>query len=243
MKRKTFGGWGALLICSLFMVSCSNDIADAIDKAIDKELNKWTEKEKAQHLANLQNWNYASVTDEEAIEKVGLDNCFKVVAMTADDWNRVVDGESRTNAAVKDSIVQVRTLYYTYYPVSETNSKESYSIGIGLVLCHQNIAQDLLAIFKQLYMEKYSIEKLYPIDVFANEDAHEMLISANPSFCYFYLRDYPNAVDTLHTVGKAIDLNPLNPPQKGDKAVTLFKQHGFKWSGDATGGKKYHFEK
>ena len=144
---------------------------------------------------------------------------------------------------------------------------------VGEMVVNKDIAEDVLDIFRQLFFNRYPIERMRLIDYWDADDENSMAANNSSSFNFRHI-SHTNKV-SKHGCGMAIDINPLyNPYQKtlakgktvvepaagkrylnrkqkfdykitkGDLCYRLFKQHGFKWGGDWTSMKDYqHFEK
>lgn len=138
----------------------------------------------------------------------------------------------------------------------------------GEMVCHRDIAEDLLYIFRELYRAHYPIERISLIDNYAADDDSSM--RANNTSCFCYRRVKGSRRLSRHSYGKAVDVNPLfNPyvrhnviqpsiakpyadrtkdfPYKitqGDLLHRLFIKRGFTWGGNWRTIKDYqHFEK
>ena len=143
----------------------------------------------------------------------------------------------------------------------------------GELVCHKAIAQDLIAIFRELYRQRYPIAQIRLIDDFDADDEQSM--RANNTSCFCFRAVSGSSKLSKHAQGLAIDLNPLQNPcvkrrkdgtldvqpktarpyinrsrnfkykiTRNDLAYRLFKQHGFRWGGDWKSLKDYqHFEK
>lgn len=142
----------------------------------------------------------------------------------------------------------------------------------GEIICNKKIAQDLVEIFYQLYVESYPIERIHLIDDYNADDELSCLDNNTSSFNYRVI----DGTDHLsnHALGLAIDINPLYNPyittkdgkitiypytasayvqrdadfiakiDHDDLAYKLFTEHGFTWGGDWNSVKDYqHFEK
>lgn len=146
-------------------------------------------------------------------------------------------------------------------------------VRIGEMVCNAAIADDLVAIFRQLYLQAYPIERMVLIDEYDGDDQASM--AANNTSCFNYRTVAGSRRLSRHALGMAVDINPLyNPyirtvgtrriimPQAGksyvdrtrsdipykitlrDAAYKLFRQHGFKWGGSWRTRKDYqHFQK
>ncbi len=142
----------------------------------------------------------------------------------------------------------------------------------GELICHKDIADDLLAIFRELHRAKYPIERMVLIDEYDADD--EASMRANNTSAFNFRPASGKRRLSKHSTGMAIDINPLYNPLvkhregrtkvypstatpyidrtqdfpykivKGDLCYRLFKQHGFSWGGDWRRSKDYqHFEK
>lgn len=145
-------------------------------------------------------------------------------------------------------------------------------IQLGELICHKNISEELICIFKELFENHYPIEKMLLVDAFQADDEKSM--RANNTSCFNFRRVSGSNVLSNHSTGHAIDINPLyNPyvkhrnsrtifqPQnaqpyinrskkfphkidKDDLCYKLFKRYGFIWGGEWNSVKDYqHFEK
>lgn len=142
----------------------------------------------------------------------------------------------------------------------------------GELICNKTIAEDLVEIFKELYLAEYPIEEIALVDEYNGDD--EASMAANNSSCFNYRVISGTTKISNHAYGLAIDINPLyNPYITGtgenvkvqpanaadytdregaflykidhdDLCYQLFIEHGFTWGGDWTSSKDYqHFEK
>ena len=142
----------------------------------------------------------------------------------------------------------------------------------GELICHKDIADDLLAIFQELYKAAYPIERMVLIDEYDADDEAAMRANNTSAFNFRYASGMNRL--SSHSKGMAIDINPLYNPlvkerggrtlfypsnadayvdrtkyfpykiEKGDLCVRLFKKYGFSWGGDWRSSKDYqHFEK
>ena len=142
----------------------------------------------------------------------------------------------------------------------------------GELICHKDIADDLLAIFRELHRAKYPIERMVLIDEYNADD--EASMRANNTSAFNFRPASGMRRLSKHSTGMAIDINPLYNPLvkhregrtrvypstatpyidrtrdfpykivKGDLCYRLFKKYGFSWGGDWRRSKDYqHFEK
>lgn len=138
----------------------------------------------------------------------------------------------------------------------------------GEIICNRAIAEDLADIFRNLFEERYPIESIRLIDEFDADDVKSM--QANNTSCFNFRTIAGSKKLSKHSLGMAIDINPLyNPyvkgavvspaegkpyadrkasfPYKIDENDLLYREftaHGFTWGGNWKSLKDYqHFEK
>lgn len=144
---------------------------------------------------------------------------------------------------------------------------------VGEMVCNKAIANDLLEIFRELYRQKYPIQRIRLIDDYEAEDERSMRDNNTSCFCYRKVSGTTKL--SKHATGMAVDINTLYNPYvrtgkdgrrivepatatpyvnrrksfpykivKGDLLHRLFLQHGFKWGGSWHTMKDWqHFEK
>lgn len=144
---------------------------------------------------------------------------------------------------------------------------------VGEMVCNKAIANDLLEIFRELYRQKYPIQRIRLIDDYDAEDERSMRDNNTSCFCYRKVSGTTKL--SKHAMGMAVDVNTLYNPYvrtgkngrrivepatavkyvdrnksfpykivKGDLLYRLFIQHGFKWGGSWRTVKDWqHFEK
>jgi hypothetical protein len=138
----------------------------------------------------------------------------------------------------------------------------------GELIVHQDVARNVVAVFHAMYSEHFPIRKMHRVDRFGADDNASMAADNTSAF-----NCRPITGSTLgfsvHSYGRAIDVNPLeNPYLKGrtvlppagkaftnradvrpgmighsDRVWRAFTTHGFAWGGDWRSLKDYqHFE-
>lgn len=146
-------------------------------------------------------------------------------------------------------------------------------VRIGEMVCNRAIAADLVAVFRQLFLERYPIERMVLIDEYDGDDERSM--QANNTSCFNYRPIGTSRRLSRHAYGMAVDINPLyNPyvrrvggrtivrPAAGapyadrsrtdipykitrtDRAYRLLRARGFRWGGTWRKTKDYqHFQR
>ncbi len=142
----------------------------------------------------------------------------------------------------------------------------------GELVVNKAIADDVLAIFEELYKADYPIEKVRLVDEYDADDEASMSDNNSSAFNFRFISHTTRI--SRHGLGMAVDINTrYNPyvktvdgklsiePANGadyvdrskdfphkidheDLCYKLFKEHGFTWGGDWTHSKDYqHFER
>ena len=142
----------------------------------------------------------------------------------------------------------------------------------GELVVNKAIADDVLAIFEELYKADYPIEKVRHVDEYDADDEASMSDNNSSAFNFRFISHTTRI--SRHGLGMAVDINTrYNPyvktvdgklsiePANGadyvdrskdfphkidheDLCYKLFKEHGFTWGGDWTHSKDYqHFER
>lgn len=129
----------------------------------------------------------------------------------------------------------------------------------GELIVYSDLIMDIIQIFGDLYQEKYPIEKMHLIDNYDANDEKSMEDNNSSAFCS---RDMPESIGvlSLHSLGRAIDINPKFNPyynsktgiilpkeskpyldrnkvkpgmiRKGDACYKAFVKYGWEWGGD-----------
>ncbi len=157
-----------------------------------------------------------------------------------------------------DALRLLRLSYVTFDGLSAT----------GELVVNAEIAEDVVAVFTELYRSRFPIRSMTTIEAFGAEDQASM---AADNTSAFNCRPITGGGGwSLHSYGVAIDLNPRENPyvsggtvlppegrdhldrmsqapgmiQSGDPVVTLFAAHGFDWGGYWTDPVDYqHFQR
>ena len=147
-----------------------------------------------------------------------------------------------------------------------------HKVHEGQLVVHARVAEEVVAIFHELFEAKYPIEKMHLIDEYDADDEKSCADNNTSAFCSRPITGTQNEW-SQHSYGLAIDINPkYNPYCKGNKIVpengkayldrTLcqkglitkndlcyqcFSKYGWKWGGDWIDSRGYvdyqHFYK
>lgn len=121
-------------------------------------------------------------------------------ALALSATNVVSDQEADTLAISYDDLRYLNVLYYDF----------NGEVQIGELICNKEIAQDLVEIFYELYLNEYQIEKIKLIDEYNGDDTASML--DNNTSCFNYRVVDGTASLSKHALGCAIDINPFYNP-------------------------------
>jgi len=143
---------------------------------------------------------------------------------------------------------------------------------IGELIVNQSIAEDIVAIFKELYEADYPVERMVLVDDYNADDIASMEANNTSAFNYRVIDNTTRL--SLHSQGIAIDINPLYNPyireidgkivvlpdkgteyvdrskecpyyiKEGDPCWLAFTERGFTWGGVWKNQKDFqHFQK
>jgi len=140
---------------------------------------------------------------------------------------------------------------------------------VGELIVHQDIADDVVNIMRELYKISYPIYQMRLVSYFNGNDWQSIEADNTPAF---NCRSATGSKKwSKHAYGRAIDINPIENPYisrkgyishkaslkyrkrvhkrdtledravllKNDKATKIFKRYGWKWGGDWSGVKDY----
>ncbi len=80
----------------------------------------------------------------------------------------------------------------------------------GEMVCHRDVAADLVDIFRELWKAGYRIERMQLIDDFEADDQRSMEANNTSCFCFRTIRG--GRTVSKHGLGRAVDINPLYNP-------------------------------
>ena len=196
--------------------------------------------------------------------------------LSLQDAFAMVDFEIRPLSGITQKALTDKTEYCSDSPVRldhivgahfQHYGFENNMILTGEVHVHENVAKNVLEIFKALFEIKFAIEMARPIDRFDGDDVLSM--EANNSSAFNPRRIMNTDRWSSHAYGMAIDINPrqnpyvLNPnteneeifPNGGEhfldrslnqqgmveSVVSIFAKHGFdEWGGSWKSPLDYH---
>lgn len=209
-------------------------------------------------------WKAGTVVSAETVKQTGPEQWF-----TQEPLSDAVVARMRGKSYPTVGAVPMSSLRYLKMLHHDGEGR----VRMGEMVCNKLIADDLIEIFRELYLHGYSIGSMRLIDDFGADDERSM--RANNSSCYCHRTVSGTEKLSAHARGMAVDINPLYNPyckkgkdakvkvqpsnalkycdrtavfpykiDKDDLAYRLFVRHGFRWGGAWHTVKDYqHFEK
>ena len=232
------------------------------------EENTSVEDTEAENTERIQE-DVSEVTTEATTETKNRDNrkeekdqAFYITKITDDIFARI-EGRSFKD----DCTLPRKDLRYLHVLHKDINGEEHE----GEMIVNYHIAEDVLEILKELYVNDYPIEKIRLVDEYDADD--ELSMEDNNSSCFNYRFVSHTTKVSKHGLGLAVDINTLYNPyvktvngkrsiepvnaepyldrdadfdykiEKGDLCYNLFTEHGFEWGGNWVNSKDYqHFQ-
>lgn len=200
-----------------------------------------------------------SVTDSLAEDSVVFADGFMYMPIPENIKNYIYGKSYKENCTIPYSDLRYVLVKYVDFKGNTQN---------GDIICNKAIAQDLVEIFYELYINSYPIESILLVDEFNADD--ELSMEANNSSCFNFRTIAGQSTLSNHAKGLAIDINPFYNPYVTSRGITpigseyyanrnndfpykittddlcyrLFIEHGFTWGGAWKNSKDYqHFEK
>ena len=200
------------------------------------------------------------IDSSDIVKTVPKEPIFSYSEISTDIKNKMLGSSMPKNEPI--SFDDLSYLKLTYYGFDEKTH-------IGEMIVNKDVAEEVVEIFKELYMEKYPIEKIKLIDEYNASDELSMKDNNSSSFCYRTVSG--TDVISNHGKGVAIDINPLYNPHvntstnkvspdtaydyvnrntvvkgmivKGDACDNAFIKRGWSWGGNWRNPDYQHFEK
>ena len=196
---------------------------------------------------------------EPVIEAAAVEPVF-----TAEPIPAAIEARMRGVSYPEDAEIKLADLRYLRLSYVDFEDHEQ----VGELVCNKAIAEDLLAIFKDLYAARYPIRSIRLIDDYGGDD--EASMAADNTSCFNYRKKTGMRELSKHALGLAVDINPFENPyvrpsrvrptgasafadrtqdfphkiDKNDLCYRLFRARGFSWGGSWRSVQDYqHFEK
>lgn len=176
------------------VVACAQQSANTRSVSMQKTDNKPT-------FRILEEWQVGKEVSAEDVRKYGTDRCFASMPISDTVFGRIYGNSYKKDCRVlRSSLRYLHLLHYT----------GDGRIKLGEMICHKDIADDLTDIFRKLFEAKYPIENMQLIDNYGADDIRSM--EYNNTTCFNYRTVAGSKKLSNHSLGKAVDINPLYNP-------------------------------
>ena len=176
------------------VVACAQQSANTRSVSMQKIDNKPT-------FRILEEWQVGKEVSAEDVRKYGTDRCFASMPISDAVFGRIYSNSYKKDCRVlRSSLRYLHLLHYT----------GDGRIKLGEMICHKDIADDLTDIFRKLFEAKYPIENMQLIDNYGADDIRSM--EYNNTTCFNYRTVAGSKKLSNHSLGKAVDINPLYNP-------------------------------
>lgn len=176
------------------IVACAQQSANTRSVSMQKTDNKPT-------FRILEEWQVGKEVSAEDVRKYGTDRCFASMPISDAVFGRIYGNSYKKDCRVlRSSLRYLHLLHYTL----------DGRIKLGEMICHKDVADDLTDIFRKLFEAKYPIENMQLIDNYGADDIRSM--EYNNTTCFNYRTVAGSKKLSNHSLGKAVDINPLYNP-------------------------------
>lgn len=159
-------------------------------------------------LANLDAYRPGDIIPADKIDMDNLDQYFMVYEISREGnvFARINGQSYRDNENI--GLSDLRYIQLPHYNFDG-------NVQLGELIVNKSITGDIISIFKQLYINKYQIEKMYLIDNYWKGDGDSSdynSIDHNNTSAFCYRRATGSSNLSRHARGLAIDINPQQNP-------------------------------
>lgn len=153
-------------------------------------------------LKLLEEWHAGNNVSAAAVQRYGIERCFVSEPLSNAVFSRMQGRSYKSGCSVpRGDLRYVRVLHY------DPKGK----IRLGEMVCNKAIAADVVSIFRELYNARYPIERMVLVDNYGADDERSM--TANNTSCFNYRTVAGSKKLSNHSLGRAVDVNPLYNPQ------------------------------
>lgn len=182
----------------------------------------------------LKQWKAGTEVSAETVKVYGTERYFSSHAIDDALFERIYGKSFKTDCTVPRT--DLRYLHLLHY------TSDGKTI-LGEMICHKDIASSLLDIFRRLYEARYPIERIRLIDDYAADDIQSM--DNNNTTCFNFRNISGSKKLSNHSLGKAVDLNPLYNPyvkRRTDGTLKVSPESGRKYA-DRTKNFEYRIDR
>lgn len=170
----------------------------------------------------LKQWKAGTEVSAKTVKTHGTECYFSSHAIDDALFERIYGKSFKTDCTVPRT--DLRYLHLLHY------TSDGKTV-LGEMICHKDIAASLLDIFRRLYEAHYPIERMLLIDDYDADDIQSM--NHNNTTCFNFRHIAGSKKLSNHSLGKAVDLNPLYNPyvkRRADGTVKVSPESGRKYA-------------
>ncbi len=146
-------------------------------------------------------WQPGKVIETAQLEKLGASDLFACGPVSDEVFARMQGKSFGKGCTVKRSDLR-------YLKMVHVNGNGQSQMGE--MVCNKAIATDLIEIFRKLYEANYRIERMVLVDNYGADD--ETSMAANNTTCFNFRKVNGSTRLSKHSLGMAVDINPLYNP-------------------------------
>jgi hypothetical protein len=83
-------------------------------------------------------------------------------------------------------------------------------VGTGRLIVHADVARDVVAVFRRLYLARFPVRRMVPVDAYGGSDFRSIEADNTSAFNCRYVDGTRRWSE--HAYGRALDLNPIENP-------------------------------
>lgn len=147
-----------------------------------------------------------TIISESAIDREGLERCFVSHEITEEVFQRIRGRSYQEGGETALSDLRyLKVLHYNF----------EHEMQVGELIVSAGLAEELCAVFQELFLAEYEIQSMRLIDDYWTGDGNssdDASIQANNSSAFCYRAIAGREKLSRHAYGRAIDINPLQNP-------------------------------
>lgn len=159
-------------------------------------------------LESIQEYPAGELLEEDQLDQGALEKYFTASEIQEGDavYQRIIGKSYRENPNI--GLEELRYLKMPHYNFDG-------QIQVGEMIVHADIAQDVLDIFRELFLQQYQIQSMYLVDNYWTGDGNTTdtaSIEVNNTSAFNYRPITGGSSLSNHAFGRAIDINPQQNP-------------------------------
>lgn len=175
------------------------------EAAVQAEMER-IEAEKVTIIETWETLPAGTILQAEVVNFLQTDRYFEAYEISEAIFN-IINGKSyQENPYVGlDDLRYLKVLHYNF----------DHELQVGELIVAKELTEDFIGIFTELFEAEYEIQSLYLVDNYWNgnpTDTDTASIDENNSSCFMYRPVTGGSKLSMHSYGRAIDINPQQNP-------------------------------